>query len=143
VGAPKNTPLEIVGKLNREINAALVDPKIKAPFAKLSGTVLAKLAHRLRWSSFADETESGASSADISGGPFQCAAKVTASARSLPALRCSIDEDSESIMTCTYPPDRPVSAGADWRYGTWVMSTPAINLRATLHLRGWLAGAFA
>ena len=29
VGAPKNTPTEIVDKLNREINAGLADPKIK------------------------------------------------------------------------------------------------------------------
>jgi len=28
IGAPKNTPAEIVERLNREINAALVDPKI-------------------------------------------------------------------------------------------------------------------
>src|SRR5262252_2479137 len=32
VGAPKNTPPEIVDKLNREINAALADPKFKARF---------------------------------------------------------------------------------------------------------------
>ena len=30
VGAPKNTPPEIVNKLNKEINAALSDPKIEA-----------------------------------------------------------------------------------------------------------------
>jgi tripartite-type tricarboxylate transporter receptor subunit TctC len=35
IGAPKNTPAEIVGKLNREINAALADPKIKARLANL------------------------------------------------------------------------------------------------------------
>jgi len=29
-GAPMNTPIEIVDKLNREFNAALADPKIKA-----------------------------------------------------------------------------------------------------------------
>jgi tripartite-type tricarboxylate transporter receptor subunit TctC len=41
IGAPKNTPAEIVDKLNTEINAALADPKIKARFADLGGTVLA------------------------------------------------------------------------------------------------------
>jgi tripartite-type tricarboxylate transporter receptor subunit TctC len=41
IGAPKNTPAEIVDKLNREINAALADPKIKARFVDLGGTVLA------------------------------------------------------------------------------------------------------
>jgi tripartite-type tricarboxylate transporter receptor subunit TctC len=38
--APKNTPSEIVGKLNREINAGLADPKLKARFADLGGTIL-------------------------------------------------------------------------------------------------------
>ena len=41
IGAPKNTPAEIVDRLNREINAALADPKIKARFADLGGTPLA------------------------------------------------------------------------------------------------------
>jgi tripartite-type tricarboxylate transporter receptor subunit TctC len=40
VGAPKNTPVEIVEKLNREINVALADPKMRARFADLGGTVL-------------------------------------------------------------------------------------------------------
>jgi tripartite-type tricarboxylate transporter receptor subunit TctC len=35
VGAPKKTPTEIVEKLNKEINAALADPKLKARFAEL------------------------------------------------------------------------------------------------------------
>ena len=39
-GAPKNTPIEIVVKLNREINAGLADPKMKARLADLGGTVL-------------------------------------------------------------------------------------------------------
>ena len=41
IGAPKATPAEIIEKLNREINAALADPKIKARLADLGGTVLA------------------------------------------------------------------------------------------------------
>jgi tripartite-type tricarboxylate transporter receptor subunit TctC len=36
--APKNTPAEIVDKLNKEINAALADPKMKARIADLGGT---------------------------------------------------------------------------------------------------------
>jgi tripartite-type tricarboxylate transporter receptor subunit TctC len=40
IGAPKNTPAEIVDKLNKEINAALVDPKFKARLANLDGMVL-------------------------------------------------------------------------------------------------------
>jgi tripartite-type tricarboxylate transporter receptor subunit TctC len=40
VGAPKNTPIEIVDRLNKEINAALADPKMKARLADLGGTPL-------------------------------------------------------------------------------------------------------
>jgi tripartite-type tricarboxylate transporter receptor subunit TctC len=38
VGAPKNTPADIIEKLNKEINAGLVDPKIKARLANLGAT---------------------------------------------------------------------------------------------------------
>jgi tripartite-type tricarboxylate transporter receptor subunit TctC len=41
VGAPKNTPTEIVDKLNREINISLGDPKIMTRFAELGFTALA------------------------------------------------------------------------------------------------------
>ena len=37
VGVPKDTPAEIVEKLNREINAVLTDPKLKARLADLGG----------------------------------------------------------------------------------------------------------
>ena len=37
IGAPRNTPSEIVDKLNGEINAGLVDPKIKERLADLGG----------------------------------------------------------------------------------------------------------
>lgn len=40
LGAPKNTPAEIVDSLNKEINAALVDPEFTAKLAHLDGTVL-------------------------------------------------------------------------------------------------------
>ena len=40
IGAPKATPMEIIGRLNEEINASLGDPKIKARFADVDGTVL-------------------------------------------------------------------------------------------------------
>ena len=38
---PRNTPAEIIEKLNNEINAGLADPKIKARLADLGATVLA------------------------------------------------------------------------------------------------------
>ena len=56
VGAPKATPAEIVDKLNKEVNAALHDPKMKARLADLGGEPLtgspAELAKMI-----ADETE--------------------------------------------------------------------------------------
>jgi tripartite-type tricarboxylate transporter receptor subunit TctC len=41
VGVPSGTPAEIVNKLNKEINAGLADPKIRARIADIGGTVLA------------------------------------------------------------------------------------------------------
>jgi len=38
--APRNTPAEIIDGLNKEINAALADPKVKARLADLGGTVV-------------------------------------------------------------------------------------------------------
>jgi len=37
VGAPRNTPAEVVDKLNKEINAGLADSKLKARLAELGG----------------------------------------------------------------------------------------------------------
>jgi tripartite-type tricarboxylate transporter receptor subunit TctC len=37
---PKDTPTEIVNKLNKEINAGLADAKMKARLVDLGGTVL-------------------------------------------------------------------------------------------------------
>jgi tripartite-type tricarboxylate transporter receptor subunit TctC len=39
--APKNTPVEFVGVLNKQINRALADPKMKVRLADLGGTALA------------------------------------------------------------------------------------------------------
>ena len=56
VGAPRGAPADIVSKLNREINAALVDPKMKVRLADLGGTALA--GSPADFSKFiADETE--------------------------------------------------------------------------------------
>jgi tripartite-type tricarboxylate transporter receptor subunit TctC len=41
VGAPRNTPTEIIDKLNREINAGLADPKLKARLIDLGAIPLA------------------------------------------------------------------------------------------------------
>ena len=41
IGAPKNTPAEIIDKLNKEINAGLADPNMKSRFANFGGMILA------------------------------------------------------------------------------------------------------
>ncbi len=41
IGAPKNTPKEIVDKLNKEINAGLADPKLKGRLVDLGGVPMA------------------------------------------------------------------------------------------------------
>jgi tripartite-type tricarboxylate transporter receptor subunit TctC len=41
IGSPKSTPTEVIDKLNREINTALADPKIKAQLADLGSLALA------------------------------------------------------------------------------------------------------
>jgi tripartite-type tricarboxylate transporter receptor subunit TctC len=38
IGAPRNTPDEVIDRLNKEVNAALADPKLKARLADLGGT---------------------------------------------------------------------------------------------------------
>jgi tripartite-type tricarboxylate transporter receptor subunit TctC len=40
IAAPKNTPAEIVARLNSEVNAALADPRVKASFADVGAAVL-------------------------------------------------------------------------------------------------------
>jgi len=40
IGAPKNTPHEIVDKLNKEINAGLAEPNMKARLAELGVVAL-------------------------------------------------------------------------------------------------------
>ena len=40
VGAPKGTPPEVIDRLNREVNAALADPAIKARLVDLGGILI-------------------------------------------------------------------------------------------------------
>ncbi|HLQ93802.1 MAG TPA: tripartite tricarboxylate transporter substrate binding protein [Xanthobacteraceae bacterium] len=40
IGVPKNTPIEIINKLNQEIIATLADPRMKTRIADLGGTLL-------------------------------------------------------------------------------------------------------
>ena len=56
LGAPRNTPAEIIGRLNREINAALADPKMKARIAGFGSTVMTGSPEDFR-KLFREETE--------------------------------------------------------------------------------------
>ena len=40
VGVPKNTPVDVVARLNQEINLGLADPQMKARLAEMGGTIL-------------------------------------------------------------------------------------------------------
>jgi tripartite-type tricarboxylate transporter receptor subunit TctC len=40
VGVPRGTPVEVIDRLNNEINAILADPKVKARLAELGSTPL-------------------------------------------------------------------------------------------------------
>jgi tripartite-type tricarboxylate transporter receptor subunit TctC len=56
IGAHKSTPAEIVALLNKEINAALADPTIKARLAEL-GSVPSPMSPAAFEKYIADETE--------------------------------------------------------------------------------------
>ena len=66
VGAPRNTPADIVERLNTEINAALADPQIAARIADGGGTVIAGAASDFG-KLIADETEKWARVISFSG----------------------------------------------------------------------------
>jgi tripartite-type tricarboxylate transporter receptor subunit TctC len=56
IGVPARTPVDIVAKLNAEIDAILVDPVIKARFAELGGTTMIRSPADYR-TFLAEETE--------------------------------------------------------------------------------------
>jgi tripartite-type tricarboxylate transporter receptor subunit TctC len=67
VGAPKNTPVEVVGRLNQEINAILADPKMKARMADLGMTVQISPTPADYAAFIADETEKWSKVVKFSG----------------------------------------------------------------------------
>jgi tripartite-type tricarboxylate transporter receptor subunit TctC len=56
IGVPKNTPAEIIERLNREINAGLADPKLKARLADIGGAAFVSAPAELS-KYMVDETE--------------------------------------------------------------------------------------
>jgi tripartite-type tricarboxylate transporter receptor subunit TctC len=66
MGAPKGTPAAIVQKLNREINAALADPAMKAKLAELGGEPIASTPADF-WKLHTAETEKWAKVVRASG----------------------------------------------------------------------------
>ena len=66
IGAPRNTPTEIVDKLNKEINGGLADPAIKARIGEL-GSVPMPMTPADFAEFIADETEKWAKVVKFSG----------------------------------------------------------------------------
>jgi tripartite-type tricarboxylate transporter receptor subunit TctC len=66
IGAPKGTPPEIIERLNKEINAGLADPKIKARLDDMGGTPLLGPAAEFG-KLIVDETEKWAKVVKVSG----------------------------------------------------------------------------
>jgi tripartite-type tricarboxylate transporter receptor subunit TctC len=66
IGAPKNTPAEIIDKLNKEINAALAEPRMKARLAEIGGESLAGSSAEFG-KLIADETEKWAKVVKFAG----------------------------------------------------------------------------
>ncbi len=66
MGAPKGTPPDVIARLNREINAALADPKMKARLAELGGDPIAGTSAEF-WKIHAYETEKWAKVVKSSG----------------------------------------------------------------------------
>jgi len=66
IGAPKNTPTEIIDKLNKEINAVLADPNMKARLAGLGGEPMSMAPAELG-KFIAEETEKWAKVIKLAG----------------------------------------------------------------------------
>jgi tripartite-type tricarboxylate transporter receptor subunit TctC len=66
IGAPRNTPADVIAKLNREINAVLADPGMRARIADLGETVLGGPSADFA-KSIAEETEKWAKVVRFSG----------------------------------------------------------------------------
>ena len=66
IGSPSNTPVEVIDMLNKELNAALTDIKMKERLAGLGGTVLPGLPNDFR-KLVTDETDKWAKVVKFSG----------------------------------------------------------------------------
>ncbi len=66
VGVPKGTPPEIIARLNKEINASLADPKLRARFAEQGASLLPGSVEDFR-KLIADETEKWAKVVKFAG----------------------------------------------------------------------------
>jgi len=74
IGAPKDTPAEVVDTLNQEINAGLSDPKMNTRFEELGATALAGSPADFK-KLIADETEKSRKVVKFSGAKADCCKK--------------------------------------------------------------------
>jgi tripartite-type tricarboxylate transporter receptor subunit TctC len=75
IGAPRNTPPEIIGELNSHINVALADPKMKARLSELGGAVLSASPAEFG-SHIANETEKWARAVRLVGIKPSCSNSI-------------------------------------------------------------------
>ena len=90
LGAPKGTPADIVDKLNKEINAALADPKIKARLVDFGGTVLTVWSCRFREVFIADGNREVGQGGEVRGpqaGVIQAGRSIFPVLRMFPCTR--------------------------------------------------------
>ena len=66
VGAPKNTPPDMIAQLNRAIHAGLTDPQLKARFANTGHVIVSGSPADFEWL-IADETEKWRKVAQFAG----------------------------------------------------------------------------
>jgi tripartite-type tricarboxylate transporter receptor subunit TctC len=108
LGAPGQTPAEIIDKLNREVNAGLADPKLRAQLTDLGGMILAGSPADFR-KLIDDETEKWGKvirAANIKPdwgqrSPHQCSINSVPRMASPPSARTRVVECKRCLLHCT------------------------------------------
>jgi Tripartite tricarboxylate transporter family receptor len=105
VGAPKNTPSQIIDKLNETNNAGLADPKIKARFADLGGTPLVGSPADFR-KLIAEETEKWAKVVKFSGAKARQSSEAIGGEADMPRASRAPSDDYH-VCSCSRKKTQP------------------------------------